>query len=122
MPRCAAGLEALLADAREVRQIRQTMAREGLSAAQLNYRDMERLRQVSAALGGSLGCNPKPVGGGGRGGGMWVLCVGLARGSWGAAARIADGLLQFRRDVLKAVPVALIAIPPFANFLVLLLM
>eukprot|EP00076_Gallus_gallus_P035864 XP_025001402.1 LETM1 domain-containing protein 1 [Gallus gallus] len=68
-----AGLEALLADAREVRQIRQTMAREGLSAAQLNYRDMERLR-------------------------------------------------QFRRDVLKAVPVALIAIPPFANFLVLLLM
>ena len=53
MPRCAAGLEALLADAREVRQIRQTMAREGLSAAQLNYRDMERLRQVSAALGGS---------------------------------------------------------------------
>ena len=119
MPRCAAGLEALLADAREVRQIRQTMAREGLSAAQLNYRDMERLRQVSAALGGPLGCNPKP--GGGVGGGMWVLCVGLARGSW-RAARIADGLLQFRRDVLKAVPVALIAIPPFANFLVLLLM
>ncbi|XP_031459142.1 LOW QUALITY PROTEIN: LETM1 domain-containing protein 1 [Phasianus colchicus] len=33
-----------------------------------------------------------------------------------------DGTLQFRRDVLKAVPVALIAIPPFANFLVLLLM
>ena len=50
-----------------------------------------------------------------------MLCVGLARGSW-RAARIADGLLQFRRDVLKAVPVALIAIPPFANFLVLLLM
>ncbi|XP_042750722.1 LOW QUALITY PROTEIN: LETM1 domain-containing protein 1 [Lagopus leucura] len=68
-----AGLESLLADAREVRRIRQAMARHGLSAAQLNYRDMERLR-------------------------------------------------QFRRDVLKAVPVALIAIPPFANFLVLLLM
>ncbi|XP_065609839.1 LETM1 domain-containing protein 1 isoform X1 [Cyrtonyx montezumae] len=50
------------------------MAQEGLSAAQLHYRDMERLRQ------------------------------------------------QFRRDVLKAVPVALIAVPPFANFLVLLLM
>ncbi|XP_015742414.1 LETM1 domain-containing protein 1 [Coturnix japonica] len=67
-----AGLEALLADAREVRRIRQTMAKKGLSSSQLNYRDMERLR-------------------------------------------------QFRRDVLQAVPVALIAIPPFANFLVLLL-
>ena len=73
--------------------------------------------------GGTLGWGDTTHGGGGgRGGGMWVLCVGLARGSWGAAARIADGLLQFRRDVLKAVPVALIAIPPFANFLVLLLM
>ncbi|XP_072214257.1 LETM1 domain-containing protein 1 isoform X2 [Excalfactoria chinensis] len=68
-----AGLEALLADAREVQRIRQTMAKEGLSSTQLSYRDMERLR-------------------------------------------------QFRRDVLQAVPVALIAIPPFANFLVLLLM
>ena len=82
MPRCAAGLEALLADAREVRQIRQTMAREGLSAAQLNYRDMERLRQVSAALGGSLGCNPKPGGGGGR----WD--VGAVRG---VGARLLGG-------------------------------
>ena len=86
MPRCAAGLEALLADAREVRQIRQTMAREGLSAAQLNYRDMERLRQVSAALGGPLGCNPKPgggVGGGeGRGGRGARLTSAAGPGSW----------------------------------------
>ncbi|NXH37093.1 LTMD1 protein, partial [Myiagra hebetior] len=29
---------------------------------------------------------------------------------------------QFRRDVLKAVPIGIIAIPPFANFLVLVLM
>ncbi|NXC05487.1 LTMD1 protein, partial [Orthonyx spaldingii] len=30
--------------------------------------------------------------------------------------------LQFRRDVLKAIPIGIIAIPPFANFLVIVLM
>ncbi|XP_063035302.1 LETM1 domain-containing protein 1 [Melospiza melodia melodia] len=33
-----------------------------------------------------------------------------------------ERLRQFRRDVLKAIPIGIIAIPPFANFLVLLLM
>lgn len=63
----------MLVEVKEVRRIRQEMARQKLSAQQLPYRDMERLR-------------------------------------------------QFRRDVIKAIPVGLLAIPPFANFLVIVLM
>ncbi|XP_066063586.1 LETM1 domain-containing protein 1 isoform X2 [Chamaea fasciata] len=33
-----------------------------------------------------------------------------------------ERLRQFRRDVLKAIPIGIIAIPPFANFLVIILM
>ncbi|XP_026723383.1 LETM1 domain-containing protein 1 [Athene cunicularia] len=33
-----------------------------------------------------------------------------------------ERLRQFRRDVLKAIPIGVIAIPPFANFLVIVLM
>ncbi|XP_058717109.1 LETM1 domain-containing protein 1 [Poecile atricapillus] len=33
-----------------------------------------------------------------------------------------ERLRQFRRDVLKAIPIGIIAIPPFANFLVIVLM
>ncbi|NWT47588.1 LTMD1 protein, partial [Chroicocephalus maculipennis] len=33
-----------------------------------------------------------------------------------------DALRQFRRDVIKAIPIGIIAIPPFANFLVIVLM
>ncbi|XP_039559129.1 LETM1 domain-containing protein 1 isoform X3 [Passer montanus] len=33
-----------------------------------------------------------------------------------------ERLRQFRRDVLKAIPIGIISIPPFANFLVLVLM
>lgn len=67
------GVRSVLLEVREVRRIRQDMARQRLSPQQLPYRDMERLR-------------------------------------------------QFRRDVLKAIPVGLLAIPPFANFLVIVLM
>ncbi|KAM9177249.1 LETM1 domain-containing protein 1 isoform 3-T3 [Mergus octosetaceus] len=67
------GVRSLAVEVKEVRRIRQEMARQKLSAQQLPYRDMERLR-------------------------------------------------QFRRDVIKAIPVGLLAIPPFANFLVIVLM
>ncbi|NXT41805.1 LTMD1 protein, partial [Pelecanoides urinatrix] len=33
-----------------------------------------------------------------------------------------DAFRQFRRDVIKAIPIGIIAIPPFANFLVIVLM
>ncbi|NWI30432.1 LTMD1 protein, partial [Sula dactylatra] len=33
-----------------------------------------------------------------------------------------DSFQQFRRDVIKAIPIGVIAIPPFANFLVIVLM
>ncbi|NXQ99839.1 LTMD1 protein, partial [Sagittarius serpentarius] len=33
-----------------------------------------------------------------------------------------DAFRQFRRDVIKAIPIGVIAIPPFANFLVIVLM
>ncbi|NXG89580.1 LTMD1 protein, partial [Stercorarius parasiticus] len=33
-----------------------------------------------------------------------------------------DAVWQFRRDVIKAIPIGIIAIPPFANFLVIVLM
>ncbi|NWU48341.1 LTMD1 protein, partial [Dromas ardeola] len=33
-----------------------------------------------------------------------------------------DATRQFRRDVIKAIPIGIIAIPPFANFLVIVLM
>lgn len=31
-------------------------------------------------------------------------------------------VLQFRRDVIKAIPLVVISIPPFANYLVFVLM
>ncbi|KAM9214569.1 LOW QUALITY PROTEIN: LETM1 domain-containing protein 1 [Leptosomus discolor] len=65
------GVQALFQELKEVKKIKSKMQR--LSAQQLPYREMERLR-------------------------------------------------QFRRDVIKAIPVGLIAIPPFANFLVIVLM
>lgn len=47
-------------------------------------------------------------------------------GSFGSGVSDADSLpsfwRQFRRDVLKAIPIGIIAIPPFANFLVIVLM
>ncbi|XP_061871289.1 LETM1 domain-containing protein 1 [Colius striatus] len=67
------GVRDFILEVKEIRKIRSHMSRQGLSARQLPYREMERLR-------------------------------------------------QFRRDVLKAVPIGLIAIPPFANFLVIVLM
>ncbi|NXL01588.1 LTMD1 protein, partial [Mesembrinibis cayennensis] len=36
--------------------------------------------------------------------------------------RARDAFRQFRRDVIKAIPIGIIAIPPFANFLVIVLM
>ncbi|NXA29416.1 LTMD1 protein, partial [Ibidorhyncha struthersii] len=39
----------------------------------------------------------------------------VRRGTW-------DAIHQFRRDVIKAIPIGVIAIPPFANFLVIVLM
>uniref|UniRef100_A0A8B9BKI0 LETM1 domain containing 1 n=1 Tax=Anser brachyrhynchus TaxID=132585 RepID=A0A8B9BKI0_9AVES len=67
------GIRSLVVEVKEIRKIRQKMARQRLSAQQLPYREMERLR-------------------------------------------------QFRRDVIKAIPVGVLAIPPFANFLVIVLM
>ncbi|XP_039910330.1 LETM1 domain-containing protein 1-like isoform X2 [Hirundo rustica] len=67
------GIQALFLEVKEIGKIKSRMRRQRLSARQLPYRDMERLR-------------------------------------------------QFRRDVLKAIPIGIIAIPPFANFLVIVLM
>ncbi|XP_010075092.1 PREDICTED: LETM1 domain-containing protein 1, partial [Pterocles gutturalis] len=67
------GIQALFLEVKEIRKIKSKMSRQRLSAQQLPYREMERLR-------------------------------------------------QFRRDVIKAIPIGIIAIPPFANFLVIVLM
>ncbi|XP_068266439.1 LETM1 domain-containing protein 1 isoform X2 [Nyctibius grandis] len=67
------GIQALFLEVKEIRKIKSQMSQQRLSAHQLPYREMERLR-------------------------------------------------QFRRDVIKAIPVGIIAIPPFANFLVIVLM
>ncbi|NWV00591.1 LTMD1 protein, partial [Upupa epops] len=76
------GIQALFSEAKEIRKIKSTMARQRLSVQQLPYREMERLRQV--------GDGP-----------------GAGESSW---------------DVIKAIPIGVIAIPPFANFLVIVLM
>ncbi|NXK00687.1 LTMD1 protein, partial [Corythaixoides concolor] len=75
------GMRALFLEIKEIRKIKREMSRRRLSAQQLPYREMERLRQVRARCRG-----------------------------------------QFRRDVIKAIPIGIIAIPPFANFLVIVLM
>ncbi|NWR56393.1 LTMD1 protein, partial [Bucorvus abyssinicus] len=80
-----AGMQALFLEVKEIRRIRGKMSQQQLSAHQLPYRDMERLRQVPGAT---------PAAGG----------------------------RQFRRDLIKAAPIVVIAIPPFANFLVIVLM
>ncbi|NXI71485.1 LTMD1 protein, partial [Anseranas semipalmata] len=90
------GIQALFVEVKEIRKIKLKMARQRLSAHQLPYREMERLRQVRRLppqrrleLSGE---------GNGRGAG------------------------PFSRDVIKAIPIGVIAIPPFANFLVIVLM
>ncbi|NXH16892.1 LTMD1 protein, partial [Bucco capensis] len=82
------GIQALFLEAKEVSKIKSRMSQQQLSAQQLPYREMERLRQVGQQLS-----------------------PGERRES-----------SQFRRDVLKATPIGLLAVPPFANFLVILLM
>ncbi|XP_077576797.1 LETM1 domain-containing protein 1 [Stigmatopora nigra] len=67
------GFKLLFRDAKDVRDIKIKMSKEGIAPRDLSYREMEKLR-------------------------------------------------QFRRDVLKGIPIVLLSIPPFANYLVLLLM
>ncbi|NWU73137.1 LTMD1 protein, partial [Pterocles burchelli] len=82
------GIQALFLEVKEIRKIKSKMSRQRLSAQQLPYREMERLRQVRRdAVPQRWGCFP-----------------------------------PFRRDVIKAIPIGIIAIPPFANFLVIVLM
>ncbi|KAF1414987.1 LETM1 domain-containing protein 1, partial [Spheniscus mendiculus] len=78
------GIQALFLEVKEIRKIKSKMSCQKLSAQQLPYREMERLRQVRCS-------------------------------AW-------DAFRQFRRDVIKAIPIGVIAIPPFANFLVIVLM
>ncbi|KAF1401641.1 LETM1 domain-containing protein 1, partial [Spheniscus humboldti] len=78
------GIQALFLEVKEIRKIKSKMSCQKLSAQQLPYREMERLRQVRCS-------------------------------AW-------DAFWQFRRDVIKAIPIGVIAIPPFANFLVIVLM
>ncbi|NXI38434.1 LTMD1 protein, partial [Galbula dea] len=93
------GIQELFLEAKEIRKIKAKMSQQQLSAQQLPYREMERLRQGWEAVGR---------------GGLWVL------------SQDPDPLLcfwrQFRRDMLKAIPLGLIAIPPCANLLLILLM
>ncbi|NXK46352.1 LTMD1 protein, partial [Chauna torquata] len=84
------GIQALFAEVKEIRKIKLKMAQQSLSAHQLPYREMERLRQVRRA--------------------------GCGEGS-GSRAKATGG-----EDVIKAIPIGVIAIPPFANFLVIVLM
>ncbi|NXK43225.1 LTMD1 protein, partial [Piprites chloris] len=47
----------------------------------------------------------------------------LRQGGWVSDPdSLSSGWRQFRRDALKAIPIGIIAIPPFANFLVIVLM
>ncbi|NXG06777.1 LTMD1 protein, partial [Sakesphorus luctuosus] len=87
------GVQALFLEVKEIRRIRSKMSQQRLQVQQLPYRDMERLRQV-------------------RGSGRLVLDPDSLPSFW----------RQFRRDALKAIPIGIIAIPPFANFLVIALM
>ncbi|NXT25374.1 LTMD1 protein, partial [Syrrhaptes paradoxus] len=82
------GIQALFLEVKEIRKIKSKMSRQRLSAQQLPYREMERLRQVRRD----------------------TVPQRCRRGR------------QFRRDVIKAIPIGIIAIPPFANFLVIVLM
>ncbi|NXB31870.1 LTMD1 protein, partial [Eulacestoma nigropectus] len=86
-----AGIQALFLEVKEVGKIKAEMSRQRLSAQQLPYREMERLRQ------------------------FWELGVS-------EADSLPSCWRQFRRDLLKAIPIGIIAIPPFANFLVIVLM
>jgi len=123
------------------------MSRQRLSAQQLPYREMERLRQVRRGAGHAWLCHPVEAGSGSRAGPRRGRCrrvsrvpcrkngfgscgrgrgCELVRGFQPSSASDPDSLSwfrrQFRRDVIKAIPVGIIAIPPFANFLVIVLM
>ncbi|NXB57073.1 LTMD1 protein, partial [Struthidea cinerea] len=91
------GVWALFLEVKEIWRIKSKMSRQRLSTQQLPYRDMERLRQGWGILGSF---------------GSWVSDADPLPSFW----------RQFRRDVLKAIPIGIIAIPPFANFLVIVLM
>ncbi|KAK5609056.1 hypothetical protein CRENBAI_016933 [Crenichthys baileyi] len=67
------GFKMLFQDARDVRRIKTKMLVDGVKFQDLNYREMEKLR-------------------------------------------------QFRRDLIKAIPLVIICIPPFANYIVFVLM
>ncbi|NXM26826.1 LTMD1 protein, partial [Oxyruncus cristatus] len=89
------GMQALFLEVKEISRIRFRMSQQRLKVQQLPYRDMERLRQeITGSLGG-LVSDPDSLSS------FWR---------------------QFRRDALKAIPIGIIAIPPFANFLVIVLM
>ncbi|NXF54538.1 LTMD1 protein, partial [Oceanites oceanicus] len=92
-----AGIQALFLEVKEIRKIKSKMSHQRLSVQQLPYREMERLRQVRRGAWDAFRCRNAR------------RCLPAATG-------------DFRRDVIKAIPIGVIAIPPFANFLVIVLM
>ncbi|NXO57459.1 LTMD1 protein, partial [Aramus guarauna] len=105
------GIQALFLEVKEIRKIKSKMSRQRLSVQQLPYREMERLRQVRRDARGT------------RFGAATPGSASLLREF---PEEFPDSLFsfwrQFRRDVIKAIPIGIIAIPPFANFLVIVLM
>lgn len=97
----------------------------GVQFQDLPYRDMEKLRQVGSPRPPAAGAGAA----GGLIGSMSAQGGSLRRRSafseqppalfWGPVCRLC---LQVRRDLIKAVPLMLISLPPFANYLVFVLM
>uniref|UniRef100_A0ACB8ELK8 Uncharacterized protein n=1 Tax=Sphaerodactylus townsendi TaxID=933632 RepID=A0ACB8ELK8_9SAUR len=131
------GIRIFYAEVKEIRRIKANMSHKNIQFYQLPYREMERLRQRYSetaqlpchSVGPSFAAVLVQI----KKNGMDRLALAYLNTlttQWNTLKAMGNDslchphipVLGFRRDLIKAIPIGILSLPPFANYLVLVLM